>query len=451
MSSAAEGLRKAPPALGGVRSGLRANWRQFTLLVVVNAFVGAMLGLERAVVPLIAVGEFGLTSISVTLTFIVSFGIVKAMSNLLAGRFADRFGRKPLLVAGWLIGLPVPLLIILAPSWDWIVLANILLGVNQGLCWSTAVIMKVDLAGPAGRGRATGLNEFAGYLAMALSTAASGWIAAQTALRPYPFYLGMVFAVSGLALSVFFVRETRSHAQLEAAQHKEPVERLSFLAIFRRVSWQDRALFSLSQAGLVNNLNDVVIWGLLPLLALGAGMPVGRVAGLGGTYLAVWGISQLITGPLSDHIGRKPLITGGLWVQSIGIALFVFSSGGSAWLLAAVVMGLGTGMVYPALLAAVSDLAHPAWRASALGVYRLWRDSGYAVGAVAGGVLADAFGIQLAVLAIALLTAGSGWITFVLLPRPKWPRRPASLPHDGQSVVGPTSPEYMPANRSQKP
>ena len=439
MNSAAGCRRKAPPALSGVRSGLRANWRQFTLLVVVNAFVGAMLGLERTVVPLIAAGEFGLTSISVTLTFIVSFGIVKALANLFAGRFADRFGRKPLLVAGWLIGLPVPLLIILAPSWDWIVLANILLGVNQGLCWSAAVIMKVDLAGPAGRGRATGLNEFAGYLAMALSTIVSGWVAAQTALRPYPFYLGMVFAVSGLALSVFFVRETRSHAQLEAAQRKEPGERLSFQAIFRRVSWQDKALFGLSQGGLVNNLNDVVIWGLLPLLAVGAGMPVGQAAALGGAYLAVWGISQLVTGPLSDHIGRKPLITGGLWVQSLGIALFVLSSGGSAWLLAAMVMGLGTGMVYPALLAAVSDLAHPAWRASALGVYRLWRDSGYAVGAVAGGVLADAFGIQLAVLAIALLTAGSGWITFGLLPRPEWPRPLPALPNDRQSSVGPAS------------
>ena len=438
------------PAFSDVRPGLRANWRQFTILVVVNAFVGAMLGLERAVVPLIAAGEFGLTSVSVTMTFIVSFGIVKAMSNLAAGRFADRVGRKPVLVGGWLVGLPVPFLIILAPSWGWIVLANILLGVQQGLCWSAAVIMKVDLAGPAGRGRATGMNEFAGYLAMALSTVASGWIAAQTALRPYPFYLGIVFAVSGLALSVFWVRETRRHAQLEATQHEAPGERLSFQAIFRRVSWQDRALFSLSQAGLVNNLNDVVIWGLLPLLALGAGMLVGQVAMLGGTYLAVWGISQLVTGPLSDRIGRKPLITGGMWVQSIGIALFVFSAGGSMWLLAAAVMGLGTGMVYPALLAAVSDLAHPSWRASALGVYRLWRDNGYAVGALAGGLLADSLGIQFAIVAIALLTAGSGWITFGLLPQPKSPKQPVASSRDGQSTVSPALPEYLPENRSPK-
>lgn len=399
-----------------IQLGLLANWRQFTLLVIVNAFVGAMLGLERTIVPLIAAEEFALTSVSVTLTFIISFGIVKALANLFAGRNADRVGRKPLLVAGWLIGLPVPLIIILAPSWGWIVFANILLGIQQGLCWSSAVIMKVDLVGPVGRGRATGLNEFAGYLAMALSTAGAGWIAAQTALRPYPFYLGIVFAVSGLLLSLLFVRETRGHALQEAAQHQQPAEKLAFWAIFRRVSWQDKAFFSLSQGGLLNNLNDVVIWGLLPLLAVSAGISVAQAAAVGGTYLGVWGISQLFTGPLSDRIGRKPLVTGGLWVQSAGIGLFVVGADASAWLLAAVVMGLGTGMVYPTLLAAISDLAHPSWRASALGVYRLWRDSGYAVGAIVGGVLADLFTIEVAVLVIATLTAISGLVTFFLLP-----------------------------------
>ncbi|MBI5668152.1 MAG: MFS transporter [Chloroflexi bacterium] len=403
--------------------GLAANWPQFTLLVIVNAFVGAMLGLERTLVPLIAADEFGLKSVSVTLTFIISFGIIKALANLFAGRSADHIGRKPLLVAGWLVGLPVPVIIILAPTWGWIVLANVLLGINQGLCWSAAVIMKVDLVGPHGRGRATGLNEFAGYLAMALSTAVSGWIAAQTALRPFPFYLGIIFAVSGLALSVIFVRETRGYALHEAAQQHQPGEPLSFWPIFRRVSWQDKAFFSLSQGGLVNNLNDVVIWGLLPLLAASAGIPVGEAAALGGAYLGVWGISQLVTGALSDRIGRKPLITGGLWVQAIGIALFVLGAGKSAWLLAAVVMGLGTGMVYPTLLAAVSDLAPPAWRASALGVYRLWRDSGYAFGALVGGLLADLFSIQTAVLAIALLTALSGTVTLFRLPETATPIR----------------------------
>jgi MFS family permease len=384
--------------------------------MVVNAFVGAMLGLERTVVPLVAADEYALTSVSVTLTFIISFGIVKALANLFAGRNADRVGRKPLLVAGWLVGLPVPFMIILAPSWGWIVFANILMGIQQGLCWSTAVIMKVDLVGPVGRGRATGLNEFAGYLAMALSTAAAGWIAAQTALRPYPFYLGIFFAVSGLTLSLLFVRETRGYALQEAAQHQQPGEKLSFWTIFRRVSWQDRAFFSLSQGGLVNNLNDVVIWGLLPLLAVSAGISIAQAAAVGGTYLGVWGISQLFTGALSDRIGRKPLVTGGLWVQSVGIALFVLGTDTLTWLLAALVMGLGTGMVYPTLLAAISDLAHPSWRASALGVYRLWRDSGYAFGAIVGGVLADLFTIQAAVLVIAVLTALSGGITAVLLP-----------------------------------
>jgi MFS family permease len=402
----------APPQLG-----LSANWRQFSLLLLINAFVGAMLGLERTLVPLLADRVFGLASVSVTLSFIVSFGIVKALANLAAGRYSDRIGRKPLLVAGWLVGLPVPLLIILAPRWEWIVLANVLLGINQGLCWSTAVIMKIDLAGPERRGLAMGLNEFTGYLAMALSTILSGWIAAETALRPYPFYLGIVFALAGLLISYFLIQETRPFARQETRQHHAGQEEsLSFVAIFRRVSWQDKTFFSLSQGGLVNNLNDVVIWGLLPLLSLQAGLGVEQTAALGGTYLAVWGVCQLATGPLSDRIGRKGLITAGLFAQSVGILLFALGTGRLPWLLAAVLMGVGTAMVYPTLLAAVGDQSHPSWRASALGVYRLWRDGGYAAGALLAGLLSDVFNVQVAVMVIAVLTLVSAGVTAVLLP-----------------------------------
>lgn len=403
--------------------GLRANWRQFWLLVLINAFVGAMLGLERTIVPLIAAQEFQLASVSITLSFIVSFGLVKAIANLFAGRNSDRFGRKPLLVAGWLVGLPVPFIIMFAPSWGWIVFANLLLGINQGLCWSTAVIMKIDLAGPKQRGLATGLNEFAGYLAMAVSTIAAGWIAASTALRPYPFYLGAIYAILGLSLSALFVRETRGHARQEAAHLRgEPLSLPSFGEIFRRVSWQDRSFFSLSQGGLVNNLNDVVIWGLLPLLVVQAGFSVQLAAALGGIYLGVWGLSQIVTGPLSDRAGRKPLIVSGLWLQALGITLIVLLPDPRFWATAALVMGLGTGMVYPSLLAGVSDLAHPSWRASALGVYRLWRDGGYAAGALLGGLLADAFGVNIAVLAIAALTGLSGTVVAAIFQesRRRW-------------------------------
>ncbi len=400
-----------------IRLGLLENWRQFSLLLLVNAFVGAMVGLERTIVPLIASEDFGLTSVSVTLSFIISFGVVKAFANLFAGSNADRIGRKPLLVAGWLIGIPVPIIVILAPTWEWIVFANILLGINQGLCWSTAVIMKIDLVGPVGRGRATGLNEFSGYVAMALTTITIGWVAAETALRPYPFYFGIAFALAGLLLSVVFVRETRGHAQREAQQHAAAAEpKPSFWTIFRRVSWQDKRFFSLSQGGLVNNLNDVVIWGLLPLLAISAGVTIEQAAGIGSVYLGVWGVGQLFTGSLSDRVGRKPLITGGLWVTAVGIIIFALTTDTTVWFLAAAIMGLGTAMVYPTFLAAMSDLAHPDWRASALGVYRLWRDSGYAFGALLGGLLSDMFSIQIAVLIIAVLTVFSGLVTAIYLP-----------------------------------
>jgi MFS family permease len=397
-----------------VRLGLRANWQQFWLLVLINAFVGAMVGLERAIVPLLAAGDFGQTSRTVILSFIVSFGIVKAIANLFAGRMSDRVGRKRILVAGWLVGVPVPLLIIFAPSWGWVVAANLLLGINQGLCWSTTVIMKIDLVGPGRRGLAMGLNEFAGYVSVSLAALASGYLAATYALRPQPFLLGVVFALSGLLLSVLFVRESRGHARVEAQQLASPSRASpSFGSIFALVSWKDRALSATSQAGLVNNLNDGVAWGLFPLVFAARGLPLEQVAILAAIYPGVWGLAQLGTGALSDRLGRKGLIVTGMWVQALGILLVLLGTEFATWALAMLLLGLGTAMVYPTLLAAVGDVAHPDWRASAVGVYRLWRDGGYAVGALLAGVLGDLAGVPFAIAAIAALTFASGLIVLI--------------------------------------
>jgi MFS family permease len=405
------------------RLGLLANWQQFTLLVIVNAFVGAMVGLERTVVPLIAEADFGLTSKSLTLSFIVSFGIVKALANLFAGRLSDRVGRKWILVTGWLFAIPVPFLIIFAPSWGWIVFANLLLGVNQGLCWSTTVIMKIDLIGPKQRGLAMGLNEFAGYLALSLSALATGYLAATYGLRPAPFLPGIAFALLGLILSALFVHETHAHAKQEAQgsmQHLSPLtssstQKPSFREIFWLTSWKNRTLFSVSQAGMVNNINDGMVWGLVPILFIRAGLSVEQVALIAAVYPGVWSLSQLVTGALSDSWGRKWMIAAGMWVQAIGIALFVIGSGFWIWFWGAVLLGIGTALVYPALLAAVSDVAHPNWRASAVGVYRLWRDAGYAVGALMAGLLADAFGGSIAIGAIGALTFLSGAVVAAMM------------------------------------
>src|SRR5436189_3211282 len=397
-----------PEAPSPIRLGLAANWRPLTLLVVVNAFVGAMVGLERTVVPLVAQADFGLVSKTIVLSFLISFGVVKALANLFAGQLADRIGRKPLLVAGWLAGLPVPLLIIWAPSWSWIVFANVLLGVNQGLCWSTTVIMKIELVGPARRGLAMGMNEFAGYVAVSLSALLTGYLAAAHGLRPAPFYPGIAFAVLGLVVSVFAVRETRGHARAESRQLGADAPRLGFGGVFLLTSWRDRALFAASQAGMVNNLNDGMVWGLIPVLLVVRGVTLDRIGVVTATYPLVWGISQLATGALSDRWGRKWMIASGMWVQAVGITAFVVGHSFSSWMAGATLLGVGTALVYPTLLAAVSDVAHPDWRASAVGVYRLWRDSGYAIGAIAAGLLADAFTIPFAIAAIAVLTFVSG-------------------------------------------
>ncbi|MHB1012880.1 MAG: MFS transporter [Desulfobacteria bacterium] len=410
MTRRAEDMTSITPAPETVPVlGLRENLAQFSLLVLVNAFVGGMVGLERAILPLIAEREFGLVSKSVILSFIVGFGFVKAFTNLAAGRFSDKIGRKRLLVGGWIVGLPVPFLLMWAPSWGWITAANLLLGINQGLCWSTTVIMKIDLVGPQQRGLAMGLNEFSGYLAVSLAALATGYIAAAYGLRPAPFYLGVGFVVLGLILSLFFVRETHGHALHEAKGEGGAVS-VPFKDIFTRTSYGDPNLFSCSQAGMVNNLNDGMAWGLFPLFFAASHLSVERIAILAAAYPAVWGICQLGTGAISDHIGRKWMIAGGMWVQAGGIALIAANRSFAPWLAGAVLLGVGTAMVYPTLLAAIGDVAHPSWRASAVGVYRLWRDAGYAFGALLAGIVADLLGIAWAIAVIGGLTFASGTI-----------------------------------------
>jgi MFS family permease len=392
--------------------GLRANVRQFALLVAVSALVGGMVGQERTVLPLLATDVFGLTGFVSALTFVVAFGIAKAFTNLAAGALVDRFGRKPVLVAGWLVGLPVPILLILAPSWGWIVLANLLLGVNQGLTWSTTVIMKIDLVGPVRRGLATGINEAAGYGAVAFTALVTGWIAAEYGLRPGPFLLGLAYACLGLGASVLFVRETRGHVEREQAMVERP-ESLRWPEVFWRTTLRDRNLSAASQAGLVNNLNDGMAWGLLPLFYASAGLSLGEIGVLAATYPAVWAVGQVVTGGLSDRIGRKPLIVVGMLVQAGAIAVIALGSTFLVWFLASAILGLGTAMVYPTLLAAIADVADPVWRGSAIGVYRLWRDLGFAFGALFAGILADRYGMPTAITAIAAITAGSGLVVLV--------------------------------------
>ena len=402
----------------GPRLGLRANLAQFALLVAVNALVGGMLGQERTVLPLLADREFGLTAYTSALTFILAFGATKAATNYVAGTFSDRYGRNPVLVTGWLFALPVPLLLIWAPSWGWVIAANVLLGINQGLTWSTTVIMKIDLVGPARRGLAMGLNEAAGYLAVAATALATGYLAAHYGLRPQPFYLGIAFAALGLGLSTLAVRETRDHARLDAATHTvRPDGRHDHLhagltdrQVFTQTSFGEPALSSASQAGMVNNLNDGLAWGLFPVLFAGAGLPIARIGVLAALYPAVWGLGQLVTGAWSDRIGRKPLIVAGMLLQGGALALVAAGDSFGVWAVAAVGLGTGTAMVYPTLLATIGDVAHPAWRARSVGVYRLWRDGGFAVGALVAGLLADAFSLRAAIWVVAALTAVSGLI-----------------------------------------
>lgn len=395
----------------GPQLGLRANARPFALLVLVNAFVGAMAGMERSILPALAEHAFHLHARTAILTFLIGFGLAKAGANLLAGHLSQTRGRKPVLVLGWLIGLPVPLLLAFAPTWGWIVAANLLLGLNQGLCWSTAVIMKIDLAGPKRRGLAMGLNEAAGYAAVALMALLTGWTAARFGLRPWPFLLGLGVALIGLLLSVFAVKETKGHAAMEGGAHPG----LSSREALRLGSYKDPILSTLSWVGMVNNLNDGLAWGLLPLFFAAKGLGLAQIGLLAAIYPATWSVTQLATGWLSDHWGRKPLIAWGMVLQGAALAALPWLHGMGAFSADAILLGLGTAMVYPTLLAAVGDHAHPSWRPMAVGVYRLWRDGGYVAGALIAGALADLLGLQAAILAVAGLTAAAGLLAALRL------------------------------------
>jgi MFS family permease len=413
----------------GVRLGLRANASQFGLLVALTALVGAMVGLERSVLPLVGERDFGLRSTTAVLAFVVAFGAAKALTNLAAGALADHFGRKRLLVAGWLVALPVPLLIGLAPSWWFVVAANVLLGVNQGLAWSMTVLMKIDLAGPRRRGLALGLNEAAGYLGVAAAAFASGALAATYAPRTVVWVGAALVAAVGLIVSVTLVRDTGAHVDLE--QGDATGRPVGFRAAFANTSFRDPVLRACSQAGLVNNLNDALAWGLAPLYLAAHGASVREIAIVAAAYPVVWGAGQLATGWLSDHTGRKPLITGGMLLQAAGLALLVAGGGSfSPSVAAAVLLGAGTAMVYPTLIAGVSDATEPRERARAVGVYRFWRDLGFVLGALVAGLATDIASPEAAILIVTALTAASGLAVLAT----HWPARPTVRP-TGEAAV----------------
>ena len=395
--------------------GLRRNWKQFTLLVVVNSFVGGMVGLERSILPELAEVRFGLEAKTAIFSFIIIFGITKAITNYFTGAFADRFGRKKLLVAGWLIALPIPFLLIHASSWAWVVFANLLLGVNQGLTWSSTVVMKIDLVGQKDRGFAMGLNESAGYISVGATAFLTGWIASEYGLIPYPFYLGIVLSVLGLLFSLFLIRDTVHHVAIESASSsREGLEN-----IFWETTWKDPNLGSITQAGLVNNLNDGMIWGLLPLLLAGMGFSIGQIGLVAAVYPAVWGFGQLITGKLADLLPKKGLLVWGMLLQGICLFLMIFASGFYEWIVLSTGLGIGTALVYPTFLAGIADYSTPSQRAESIGVFRLWRDLGYAIGALLTGILADLFGTTTSLATIAMLTIISSLIIRLRMKKPQ--------------------------------
>ncbi|MGA0829436.1 MAG: MFS transporter, partial [Flavobacteriaceae bacterium] len=386
--------------MSNLEQGLRKNWKQFTLLVIINGFVGGMVGLERSILPELAKTEFDLAVKTALLSFIVVFGITKALSNYFAGAFANKIGRKNLLVIGWVFALPVPIILMHAPSWNWIIGANVLLGINQGLSWSSTVVMKIDLVGKKNRGLAMGINESAGYVAVGLTALFTGLIAARYGLRPYPFYLGIGFSILGLVSSWLLVKDTAAHVVSEQITSSlKPMGN-----VFASTTWKHPNLGSITQAGLTNNLNDGMIWGILPLLLASKGFSIAEIGSIAAIYPLVWGLSQLLTGKLGDLFPKKPLLFYGMLIQGLSILGLVYADSHLSFVLLSVLLGLGTAVVYPTFLAAIADNTHPSERANSIGVFRLWRDLGYAFGAAITGIIADQFSLQAALGSVGLLT-----------------------------------------------
>ncbi len=389
-----------------LKFGLQENWKQFALLVVINGFVGGMVGLERSILPQIAEKEFAIAAKTAVLSFIIVFGIVKAITNYYTGTWANTFGRKKLLVAGWIIGIPIPFILMFAPSWGWIIAANVLLGINQGLTWSTTVVMKIDLVGEKQRGFAMGLNEFAGYIAVALVAFLTGWIASEYGIRPYPFYIGIILVFLGLVGSIFFIRDTKHHVAKESLDSVIP--RLK--NIFRDTTWKNKNLGSVTQAGLINNLNDGMAWGIFPILLASKGFTIGEIGMVTAVYPAVWGIGQLFTGKMADKFCKKDMLYIGMLLQAMALIILVFANTMSHFIILSSVLGWGTAMVYPTFLATVAENTHPLDRAKSIGVFRLWRDLGYAIGAILTGIIADLISINAAIIFIGLLTFASSLV-----------------------------------------
>jgi len=398
-----------------VELGLKENWQQFTLLVIINAFVGGMVGLERSILPQLAETEFGMVAKTAILSFIVVFGITKAITNYFTGVLANRFGRKMLLIVGWIIGIPVPFMLMFAPNWNWIIAANILLGINQGLAWSSTVVMKIDLVGEKQRGLAMGLNEFAGYASVALFAFLSGWIAGEYGLRPYPFYLGVVLVFLGLMGSIFLIKDTRHHVNQESDTSSVPYLK----AIFWETTWKHKTLGSVTQAGLVNNLNDGMVWGLFPILLASKFFSMEEIGIITASYPAVWGIGQLFTGKMSDHFPKKIMLFIGMFIQGLALLLFPWAESMTSYLILASILGFGTAMVYPTFLATVAEETHPSDRAQSIGIFRLWRDLGYAIGAIITGIIADLFSINGAIVFVGVITVISALIIQIRIPSGK--------------------------------